>query len=411
MIACDAAARVLERCDELARCSGEPGRITRLFATPAARAAAGLVEGWMRDAGLAVRRDAVGNVIGRWPGTGGARTLVIGSHLDSVRDAGRFDGPLGILGGLAAVEVLRERACRLPFAVDVVAFADEEGVRFGTAYLGSSALVGTFDPRWLQRRDAEGTTMRDAIVAAGGDPDAIARERRDPSSLVGYCELHIEQGPVLEQADIPVGVVTGIAGQTRAQATFTGAAGHAGTVPMHARSDALCAAADWIVGVERLARGQDGLVATTGELSVAPGASNVVPGRVQASLDVRHVDDDTRRVAHADAQAIARRAATERRAQLDWSVVQETPAVACSPALTSALAAAVAAAGVEAPRLPSGAGHDAAALAAVTGVAMLFVRCAGGISHSPDEHVDVDDVAVAITVLAHFVETLAGHAA
>src|SRR3954451_2118942 len=277
-----AAATVLARADELAACTEEPGRLTRRFATPALVRAGDLVLGWMREAGMRAHRDAIGNVVGRWepPGGAAARTLLLGSHLDTVRDAGRYDGMLGVLVALACVERLRAA----PFAVEVLGFADEEGVRYGTAYLGSSVVAGTFDRDALARRDADGVGMADAIAAFGGDPAALDGARRDREDLLGYVEVHIEQGPVLEAEDLPVGVVTGIAGQTRTEVGFAGVAGHAGTGPMALRSDALAAAAECTVAVEALGRTTEVLVATVGELRVERGASNVIPARAALSL-------------------------------------------------------------------------------------------------------------------------------
>src|SRR3954447_17502293 len=290
------AALVLERADRLAACTEEPGRLTRRFATPALAAAGDLVLGWMRAAAMELRRDAIGNVIGRWepPGGAPAGTLLLGSHLDTVVDAGRYDGMLGVLVALACVERLSDD---VPFAIEVYGFADEEGVRYGTAYLGSSVVAGAFDPAALRRRDADGVAMADAIAALGGAPAALVDARRDAGGLLGYVEVHIGQGPVLEAEDLPVGVVTGIAGQTRAEVAFGGVAGHAGTVPMALRRDALVAAAEWVVAVEHHARSHEGLVATVGELRVEPGASNVIPARAAASLDVRHLDDAAREAA------------------------------------------------------------------------------------------------------------------
>jgi allantoate deiminase len=402
---------VLERCEVLARCSEEPGRLTRRFATPALREARALVEGWMREAGLETRCDAIGNLFGRLPAAGGGeagdRTLLLGSHLDTVRDAGRYDGPLGVLVALACVERLRERGQRLPFALEVVGFSDEEGVRYGTAYLGSAVPAGRFEEDWLERTDDDGVTMADALRAFGGDPAGLAAGRRSPDELLGYLEVHIEQGPVLDDRGLPVGVVTGIAAQTRARVTFLGAAGHAGTTPMDARRDALAAAAEWIGAVEAEARGRDGLVATVGEIAVEPGAANVIPGRAVASLDVRHADDRVREAALAALRERAGAGAAARSVEAAWEELQTTPAVPCSPALTDQLAAAAADTGQAAPELASGAGHDAAMLAAIAPVAMLFVRCAGGISHHPDESVQEEDVAVALDVTTRFVERLA----
>jgi len=400
------AALVLGRADRLAACTEEPGRLTRRFATPALAQAGDLVCEWMRAAGMDARRDAIGNVIGRRePARGGsAGTVMLGSHLDTVVDAGRYDGMLGVLVALACVERLGDD---LPFAVEVYAFADEEGVRYGTAYLGSSVVAGAFDPAALQRRDADGVTMADAIEAVGGEPGALAAARRDAADLLGYVEVHIEQGPMLEAEDLPVGVVTGIAGQTRAEVAFTGVAGHAGTVPMALRRDALVAAAGWIVAVEAQAGTTEGLVATVGELRVEPGASNVIPARAALSLDVRHLDDTAREAALAALRDRAEAIAAARGVAADWAEVQATPAVACSPALAGELEAAVEAAGVRIARLPSGAGHDAAVMSRLCDVAMLFVRCAGGISHNPAEAVTAGDVAVAIDVTSRLLDRLA----
>ncbi len=402
------AATVLRRADALAACTEEPGRLTRRFATPALRDAGDLVLGWMRDAGMTARRDAIGNVVGRWEPPAAtaapAETLLLGSHLDTVRDAGRYDGMLGVLVALAVVEAARDD---LPFALEVLGFADEEGVRYGTACLGSTALAGAFDPAVLDRRDADGIAMRDAIAAGGGDPDAIAGLRRDTAGLLGYVEVHIEQGPVLEGEDLPVGVVTGITGSTRAEVALTGVAGHAGTVPMTARRDALTGAAEWIAAVEGHARGVDGLVATIGEATVAPGASNVIPGRVGMTLDVRHLDDAARVAAVAALRERLHAIADARGLEATWSDVEDGGTVPCSEPLTRALEAAVAAAGVRVLRLPSGAGHDAAVIARLCDVAMLFVRCEGGISHNPAEAVTAADVTVAIDVAHRLVDGLA----
>jgi len=404
-----AAATALERADALAACTEDPARLTRRFATPALAQAGDLVLGWMRDAGMTAGRDAIGNVAGRWEPPGlpaGAPTLMFGSHLDTVRDAGRYDGMLGVLVALAVVESVRERSGP-PFALEVLGFADEEGVRYGIAYLGSSVVAGTFDRSALDRRDADGIAMADALAAFGGDPAALETARRDPADLLGYVEVHIEQGPVLEAEDLPVGVVTGIAGQTRAELVFTGAAAHAGTVPMALRRDALAGAAEWIGAVEARGRAVDGLVATVGEATVAPGASNVIPGRVALSLDVRHPDDALRDASVADLRARAEEVAGARGLHAAWTEVQATGAVTCSPGLARALETAVEDTGVRVVRLPSGAGHDAAVMARICEIAMLFVRCAGGVSHNPAEAVTAADVAVAIDVVRGLVDTLA----
>lgn len=393
------AAVVRERLDELAAISEEQGRLTRRFATPALARAASLVGEWMEAAGMTVRHDAVGNVVGRHDGPPEAPVLVIGSHLDTVPDAGRFDGPLGVLAGIAIVERLRARDARLRFAVEVVGFADEEGARFGTAYLGSAAYCGRFDPAWLDLEDADGVSMAHAIRSVGGDPDAISGAACDPAALCGYLELHIEQGPVLEAEGLAVGVVTAIVGQTRVRVSFTGKPGHAGCVPMTLRRDALAAAAEAVLAVEAAAREQDDLVATVGTLTVEPGASNVVPGKATVSVDVRHPDDAIRARAVAGIEHTLEAIALARGMTCAWTIVQDTAAVTTSSDLTTSLEESIAALGHPVRRLVSGAGHDAVVMAAVAPVAMLFVRCAGGISHSPDEAVSEEDVAVALDIV------------
>jgi allantoate deiminase len=356
----------------------------------------------MREAGLEAAPDAAGNLIGRRPGPAGAPVLLLGSHLDSVRDAGAYDGPLGIAVALEALGTLRDLP--LGFGVDLYAFADEEGLRYGTAYLGSRAVAGTLDPAALELVDARGTRMADALRAFGGDPDGLPAASRRGEPLLGYLEVHIEQGPVLEELGVPVGVVSGIAGATRARVAFAGRAGHAGTVPMSSRRDALAGAAEWVLAVEAAGRAGNGLVATVGRLDAAPGAVNVVPGKAVALLDVRHPDDAVRGAAVAGLRRRAQELAAARGLTASWEELLDAPGVAMDRGLTARLRAA---AGPEAPVLASGAGHDAVALAALCPVAMLFVRCAGGISHHPDETVDSHDAGRAVEVLGTFLRGLA----
>jgi allantoate deiminase len=398
------AAGVLARAAALGEISEEPHRLTRRFATPALAQAGELVAGWMEAAGMAVRRDAVGNVVGRYEGSAAGAPLVVGSHLDTVPDAGRFDGALGILAGLAVVERLAGRGVRLSQPLEVVAFAEEEGVRFGTAYLGSAAYTGAFEPAWLDLVDADGTTVADAIRASGGDPAALSSLA--VPRLSGYLEVHIEQGPVLEREGLPLGIVTAIAGRTRASVTVRGQTGHAGTLPMTGRLDALVAAAEVVLEVERIGRETEGLVATVGWLDIEPNAANVVPGSATLSVDVRHAEDDARKRAVDTVRGAAERIVAERGGRSEWTVVQETAAVAMADVLRDRLAAAVTAEGLAVRWLASGAGHDAAVLANVCPAAMLFVRCAGGISHDPRESVAEQDVAVALDVLERVVRTV-----
>jgi allantoate deiminase len=398
----------MERCDALAGFSEEPGRLTRRFATPALRQANAAVAEWMRAAGMTARHDNVGNVIGRYEAAqAGAPTLLLGSHLDSVRDAGKYDGPLGVLVALACVQRLHDQGRRLPFAIELFGFADEEGVRYHTAYLGSKVVAGTLDPSYLARVDAVGIAMSDAIRWFGGDPERLHDARRPAGDLLGYVEVHIEQGPVLEARDLPVGIVSAIAGQSRLTVDFNGVAGHAGTVPMALRHDALCAAAELVLAAEALARATSGLVATVGQIAAGPGASNVIPGNVSLSLDVRHQDDATRERAVAALRAQADRIASNRGLSVGWQLVQESRATLCDPELATLLTRAVESLGLPALALPSGAGHDGVALADLTRVAMLFVRCAGGVSHNPAEAVAQADVAVAIDTLGRFMDLLA----
>jgi allantoate deiminase len=376
----------MRRCDELGAISDEAGRLTRTFHSPSMQRANAVVGSWMRDAGLEVREDAAFNLIGRWPSANPkARTLLLGSHLDTVRDAGKYDGPLGVLVALAVVERLKASGVALPFHVEVVGFSDEEGVRYQTTYLGSRALAGT-----LTRRDL-------ALIEEKG----IERAKRKRGEVFAYAEVHIEQGPVLQTEDRALGVVSGIAGQSRIAVTFTGCAGHAGTTPMRHRRDALCAAAEFVLAVERC-----GVTATVGQLAVEPGASNVIPGHALLSLDVRNLSDAKRRRVVEKLRTRAGTIARRRGVQLAWKTVQETASVACDPRLTGLLTRA---AGKEVPLLASGAGHDAAAMSALCPVAMLFVRCKDGISHHPAESVKAADVAAAISAFTDFVLLLKDH--
>ncbi len=397
------AAAVLRRCDELAAFTEEEGRLTRRFATPALWQAGETVRTWMEAAGMEVRRDAIGNLIGRL-GDGERRTLLIGSHLDTVRDAGRYDGVLGVLVAIGCLERLRDQGRSLPYAVEVLAFADEEGVRYGTGYLGSSVIAGRFDSADLERRDSGGVTLSEAVRAFGGDPDGLAGARREPADLIGYYEVHIEQGPVLEGDGVPLGVVTAIAGQTGGRIVFAGEAGHAGTVPMALRRDALGAAAEFVTGVEVVARERDGVVATVGSVEVEPGVRNVIPGRVVLSLDVRHASDPVRESVLARLRELAGAIAEARGVEFEWQVGNGTRAVDTSAALAEKVAEAVAASGHPVVRLASGAGHDAVMLSTIAPIAMLFVRCAGGVSHNPAESVTVEDVAAAIEATTRFLE-------
>lgn len=397
-------AALLARLDTLAGFSdGGDGVLTRLALTPAHRAAARWLAGRMEDAGMAAHVDAAGNVVGRYEGAApGAPAVLLGSHIDTVRNAGRYDGTLGVLTAVAVVEELHRRRERLPFALEVIGFGDEEGVRFPSIFSGTRAVAGTFDPACLDVRDGDGIRLGDALADFGGDPGVLAADPAAAARVAGalaYLEVHIEQGPVLERAGRPVGVVTAINGASRYRLEVTGMAGHAGTVPMAGRRDALTAAADMVLAAERQALHSPGLVATVGRLEVLPGAVNVIPGAVRLTLDVRSPDDGMRRdgaAAILDACAII---AQRRQVALSVEQTSETPAAPCAPVLMRAFAEAVARAGVEPLHLPSGAGHDAMVFAGVLPTAMLFVRCRGGISHNPAEAITAADAGLAAAVL------------
>jgi allantoate deiminase len=357
----------------------------------------------MAEAGMDTRLDAVGSVVGRYEGqTLGLPALLLGSHIDTVRNAGRYDGNLGVIAAIEAVAELHRTAERLSFAIEVLAFGDEEGVRFPMTLAGSKAVAGTFDPAALDCLDAAGVRLGDALAAFGGDPAGIAREARPPDGVFGYVELHIEQGPVLESEELAVGVVTAIAGATRAQIVVKGRAGHAGTVPMALRRDALAAAAEMVLGVERRCAAEPGLVGTVGSLEVQPGAVNVIPGEVRFRIDVRSPGDEHRRRAVDDIVALADGIAARRGLSVTHHMTYEAQAATCSPALMAQLEDAVARVGVPTRRLPSGAGHDGLAIAALCPIAMLFVRCRGGVSHHPSESIEAGDADLAVRVLVDF---------
>ncbi len=398
----------MQRIQALAKISDEPGILTRTFASPAMRRANELVSGWMSGAGMKTRTDAIGNLIGHYAGKSpGSKILLLGSHLDTIRNAGKYDGPLGVILAIACVEKLHSQGVRLPFAIEAVGFADEEGVRYQTSYLGSKVLAGCFDDKYLQRKDADGISMAAAIKRFGGNPAKLKSARLNPKKLLGYVEVHIEQGPVLEQRNLAVGVVTAIAGQSRFEISFTGCAGHAGTVPMDLRQDALCTAAEFIVAVESLACKTGGLVATVGQIRAEPGASNVIPGATTLTLDVRHQKDSARLASCAALQKIAWRLAGSRKTKVTWQLVQQTASVPCSPQLFGRLKRAVKKHQREVLSLPSGAGHDTAVMAKIIPAAMLFVRCKGGVSHHPEESVSVTDVRIAFEVMNDFLRQMA----
>lgn len=384
--------------DELGAITDEPPGLTRTFLSPALERAKGAVAGWMRDAGLEVYEDQAGNLIGRLDcGDPGAGVLACGSHLDSVRNAGRFDGPMGVVAGILAAERVREWRLKLSYHLEIVAFADEEGVRFQTTYLGSRFYVDHLGGVERAFADSAGITVCEAITAHVPQHPAPP-----PRCLIGYVEAHIEQGPVLEAEGLALGVVTAIAGQTRARIAVTGKAGHAGTTPMDMRLDALAGAAECVLLVENMARGAAGLVATVGQLEVHAPASNVIPGNVQFTIDVRHADNAVRQRFCRELFSEIEKRLHARDLEARIEIPLAAPAAKCSPRLCDRLAEIVESYQASCPRLVSGAGHDAAALAEVTDVTMLFVRCRDGLSHHPEEFAAAEDIALAIDVLADF---------
>jgi allantoate deiminase len=398
------ARRIYDRCQALARHSEQPDGLTRVFLSPEQRAADDLVLGWMREAGMEARLDAIGNCVGRYEATEPGRPcLMLGSHLDTVRDAGKYDGMLGAVTAIECVAELHAAGTRLPFAIEVVGFADEEGVRFGATLLGSRAVAGTFDPAALDAVDADGVSMRDAMTAFGLAPARIADAARRRQDVLAYAELHIEQGPVLESLGLPVGVVTAINGGNRVSIEIVGTAGHAGTVPMHLRRDALAAASECVLAIERLAGSAADVVATVGRLVVSPGAVNVIPGNVRFTLDVRAPTDDARHGSRTAMEAECRAIAQRRGVAIAMTPMWDARTSACDADLQQQFAAAVEAEGLRAHRLPSGAGHDGMALIDIAAIGMLFVRCKAGVSHNPAEAVDVADVDAGARVLLRFI--------
>jgi allantoate deiminase len=397
------AREVIGRCRVLATYSDEPGFTTRTFLAESMRKVHADLSDWMTAAGMDVRIDAAGNLRGIYAGAHDTRRLLIGSHLDTVPHAGAFDGVLGVVMGVSLVESLKGR--RLPFSVEVIGFSEEEGVRFGVPFIGSRAIVGELDETLLARRDSHGISIAQAIRGFGLDPSHID-DARAAANALGYLEFHIEQGPVLEVADRPVAVVDRISGRSYADVTFVGTAGHAGTVPMNNRRDAVAGAAEWIGCVEAHARGTNGVVATVGRIEADPGAANVIAGSCRVSLDVRHADDGVRATAVDRIESAAREIAARRRLHVEWSSRLDQPSRAMNASFVEMLSRGVEQAGAQPMTMASGAGHDAMVLASHMPTAMLFIRTPGGVSHHPDESVDERDVALALAAGMNFLAEL-----
>ena len=389
------AARVIARCQALARYSEDARSLRRTFLSPPMRECHQAIARWLEPLGVVSTIDAIGNLHAVYRAAdANAPTLLLGSHLDTVPDAGAYDGILGVVLAIQLLEQLEGR--HLPFAIEVIGFSEEEGVRFGIPFIGSRALVGRCNEELLNERDRGGVSVREAIQNFGLDPSQLAAARLPSEGILGYLEFHIEQGPVLESLALPLAAVEAIAGQSRLAVTFRGKANHAGTTPMNARRDALSGAAEWIVGVENEARRASGLVATVGSIQAYPGATNVIPGEVRLTVDVRHHSDEARMQFVAHLTARAREIAAHRSLTLNTTALLEQPAVAMDPFLTSEIVSAIRASGSTPHRMPSGAGHDAMILAERVPAAMIFLRTPGGISHDPAESVLVEDVACAM---------------
>ena len=399
------AERIMQRIHELAAISEDADGVTRTFGTPAFLQGRALVQSWFEAAGLTTRLDGIGNLRARLASANPqAKTFVLASHIDTVVNAGKFDGPLGVLMGLDLLENLQARQATLPFHLELIAFSDEEGVRFHSTYLGSTVVAGSFDHTWLTRADAGGITLARALEVMESDATQIADDAIPADDWLGYFEMHIEQGPVLWERQVPVALVTAIAGQMRVELTFTGMAGHAGTVPMNMRQDALCAAAEFILIAEQFAQAHGrGLVATVGKLALSHAASNVIPGEVVLSLDLRSPDATQLADAYGALRDYTKALANQRNVALGWNLVQETAPVACDAGLNETLAAAIADAGHEVVSLVSGAGHDTVPISAVAPATMMFIRCYKGISHNPLEDVETADLVAAIEVADRFI--------
>jgi allantoate deiminase len=398
------AERAIARCRQIAACTEVPGETTRLFLSAPMHDVHALLRGWMEAAGMTVEVDAIGNLRGRWAAlTPEAPRLIIGSHLDTVPNAGGFDGILGVVLGVALVEELRGE--RLPFAIEVIGFSEEEGVRFSKPFLGSLAVVGKLDAETLARKDRAGISVAEAVRSFGLDPDKLSSAVL-AAGVFAYLEFHIEQGPVLESEAASLGVVDAIVGQTRLQVVFSGQANHAGTTPMHLRHDAMAAAAEWIVAVEDYARLHKGLVATVGKVEASPGAGNVIAGRVAASLDVRHAEDSIRGAAVESLLDLAEQLSTDRGVTVAWQPLLEQSVVPMDSRLSELLKSASARAGFSSHMMTSGAGHDAMILAEHVPSTMLFLRSPGGLSHHPDEAVLPQDVEAALATAMEFLTLL-----
>ena len=400
----------MARINELASISEEKDSLTRIFGSLEFIEGSRKILEWMNEAGLETSIDNIGNVKALLPcADPNAKTLVIASHIDTVKNAGKFDGPLGVLMGLDLLEEIKRLNKQFPFNILLVAFSDEEGVRFHTTYLGSKVLVGSFEENLLETKDDKGVSLQQAIKDLGGNNSNLFNDRLSPEKWLGYFEIHIEQGPVLYEGNIPVAIVTAIAGQTRVELKFKGIAGHAGTVPMSMRHDALCAASEFILELEKFAaNAQNDVVATVGKLHIPNAASNTIPAEVICSLDLRSADENSLSSSCEKIKEFYEDISRKRNIGIEWNYVQQTKPVACDEKMNQCLEDSIKKAGYPIMKLASGAAHDGVAISAVAPIAMLFVRCYKGISHNPLENVEVKDIAAAIKVSDIFIDGMSG---
>lgn len=399
--------KVMHWCDQLAAISSHPENISRFYLTPEHKRCNALVAQWMQEAGMETWVDAAGNICGRYDAKNAcAKTLVLASHLDSIPNAGAYDGILGVLIAIAVVEQLYQSDITLPYAIDIIGFSDEEGTRFGSTLLGSRAVAGTWNPDWWELKDRNGISLKQAFIDFGLEPDNIHSAARNPDDLLAYLEVHIEQGPVLEDENLALGIVSAIAGARRFAIEIEGYAGHAGTVPMPMRKDALVGAALGVVLVENIAN-EFNVVATVGKIECGPGAVNVIPGHAKFTIDIRSGDDQLRDQAFAKIQHELDMICINRNLAASWNEIHNAPAVVCADWIQALQASVLCDMNLNPYKLMSGAGHDAMAMADICDVAMYFVRCKGGVSHHPDESVTVEDVALAIEALGNTLQKLA----
>ena len=398
---------LIDRLDEAARCSAPGAGVTRLFCSQEHRDILPLISRWMEQAGLAPQLDASGNLVGRCPkALAGEKTFIMGSHQDTVIEGGKYDGMLGVALPILALEALKREGVTLPFGIEVVAFGDEEGVRFPTTLVGSKALAGNVTPAQLAAQDAQGVTLAEALTAFGCQPDKIPAIARDPANTLGFLEIHIEQGPILEQRHHAVGIVTALTGIERHRVTLRGKAGHAGTTPMPMRHDALVGAAEMVLAVDSVLQRTDKLVGVVGKLDVHPNAVNVIPAEVTFTVELRSPERNIRQRGREAVYTALEEVAVRRGLVLEIENTYSADATACADWMMASLEEACAQAGQPTERLFSGAGHDGLAMQALTDIGMLFVRCKDGLSHHPDEAITAEDGEAATRVVMAFLQQL-----